>query len=370
MSSIIKFIKHHFFLKYKNSIGLNSVKLKQTWFINHKYEDKFNEIFEKTSFLENVSLSERIYCIIHDIIKKENCPYCDKYVRYANFIEGYRRHCGDRCCSYKDKSVHIDETGLTANEKSAIGISLAQNKIQQNGKTKAQNSQIKIIKRKRMTFINGKNMLQIAAEKAAATKSTTIVNGLNLSELGSLKAARTMETKLNEQGQTIKQQRIESMMISKSKVGKDGLDGFERAFLHGAGKNSSIKYFDTDLYYQGTYEKNFLDFMNSHNEIQNIKRGKRFTYFFNNHKRQYRTDFLYKNIIIEIKSSWTYGKSDKLPQRRIRNHTKFKSVIDSGHRLIVILDKNHFIEVTNDNLNKNLYNEKLEQLVNFFNILL
>jgi len=34
------------------------------------------------------------------------------------------------------------------------------------------------------------------------------------------------------------------MIITKNIVGEDGLDGNERAFLNGAGRNSSIKYYN------------------------------------------------------------------------------------------------------------------------------
>ena len=306
---------------------------------------------------------------MNNIHEKEICPYCDeKDIKYANFSEGYRRHCGYRICSYVDKSTYKDENGLTANEKSAKGISISQRKIEDNGKTRAQNSGLKSSNKKRNTFIDGRNLLTISAERAARTKENTILsNGLNISQSAALKAARTMDIKLMN-GKTIKQQRIEDMIATKSKIGEDGLDGFERCFLHGAGKNSSIKYYNSNLYYQGTYEKNFLDFMTVNNKIDDIKRGERFNYFYKGHERQYRTDFLYKNnIIFEIKSSWTYGKYDE--QLRTKNHIKFESVIDNGFKLFVILDKNNFIEVTKNNINMNLYNEKLEQIEKLIDII-
>lgn len=148
------------------------------------------------------------------------------------------------------------------------------------------------------------------------------------------------------------------MVENRSVIDENGLDGFERAFLNGAGKNSSILYYNAELYYQGTYEKDFLDKINEQNKINNIKRGKRFYYFINDKKRQYRSDFLYDNIIFEIKSSWTYGKTDI--KKREKNHIKFKSVLENGYRLIVVLDKKYFIEITENNIHKDLYYEKLE----------
>jgi hypothetical protein len=150
------------------------------------------------------------------------------------------------------------------------------------------------------------------------------------------------------------------MCKSKSKIGKDGLDSYEREFINGAGRNSSILYYNNDLYYQGSYEKDFLDKVNEQNKISKIKRGARFSYSINGKKRQYRSDFLYENIIFEIKSSWTYGKTNV--EKREKNHIKFKSVLENGYRLIIILDKNFYIEITNNNIGKNLYNEKLKNI--------
>jgi hypothetical protein len=352
------FIKNNFIIKYKKSYGLNSVKLRESWFINNGYEKELEKIINLTEFLGEVTLSERIYCIMNDITIKKKCPYCNnKPIKYANFIEGYRRHCGNRKCSYVDKSVYTDVSGLTANQKSRIGMSKFQKTII-DGKRRSQISGLKSSETKRKTFINGKSMLTLSAERAAKTKEKTILpNGMNVSQFASLKAAKTMNEMVLS-GKTLNQLRIEKMNFTKKIVGLDGLDGYERGFFNGSGKNSSIKFYNTNLYYQGTYEKDFLDYMTKNNRINRVKRGERFNYFFNKLDRQYRSDFLYDNdIIIEVKSSWTYGKTDN--EQRNLNIEKFKSVLNDGYRLIVVLDKMWFIEVNSDNVNHNLYNEKL-----------
>lgn len=362
---MLDFIKNNLFIKYKKSIGLNSSRLKQQWFINNNYENIYHNIIEYTNFLdEKNSLSERIYCILHNIKSKNKCPYCNNKVKYANFNEGYRRHCGNRECSYKDKKHFLDKNGLTANEKTSIGVKISQLKIEDNGKTKAQNSSIKSVDTKRNTIINGKNMIQISIEKSNNTKMNTILpNGLTISKYASLKSSNTMNKKLLN-GKTIKEVRIQKMIKTKSELDDNGLDSFDKGFLNGAGKNSSIKYYNDELYYQGTYEKHFLDFM-FNNNIKNIERGERFDYKFNNKLKQYRSDFKIGNNIFEIKSSWTYGKNDNI--RRSKNHTKFKSVIDSGFNLFVILDKKYYIQIKSINIDDNLYDKKLEL---FENILL
>jgi len=79
-----------------------------------------------------------------------------------------------------------------------------------------------------------------------------------------------------------------------------------------AGKNNNPwikrqKYLDTILHYQSTYE---LDFLNKYFNKYIIENGKSIYYIFNNEKRLYMSDFYLPeyNLIIEIKSSYTYNK--------------------------------------------------------------
>lgn len=92
---------------------------------------------------------------------------------------------------------------------------------------------------------------------------------------------------------------------------------------------------NTQLYYRGTYEKDFLNFC----FINNIKieQGKRIQYFYDESDHYYFSDFYIKskNLIVEIKSSWTYNKYlDK-------NLVKQKTTIESGYNYMFIIDKNY-----------------------------
>lgn len=361
-----KFINTQFIIKYKNNLGLNSIKLRKKWFILNNFEKEYNSIINLTKFLnKNVSLSERLYCILNNIIESKKCPYCGKPQKYSNFNEGYRRHCGNRKCSYLDKSIYVDKNGLTANDKTSIGLKKKQLSLEDNGNTKAKNSAIKAVTKIRKE--KGKTFFKERSKLSAETKYKTISsNGLNIHQIGARKASETMNQLLSN-GNTIKEERLAKMYETKSKIGEDGLDCFERGFLNGAGKNSSIKYYNKDLYYQGTYERDFLDHLKNLKYIDKVERGERFDYFFNNKKRQYRSDFKIGNIIFEIKSNWTYGKNDDI--KRLKNHTKFKSVLDNGYRLIIILDKNYYIELTNANINNNLFMEKLNNINNLKSII-
>jgi len=365
--NLSKFIKDNLLISYKHNIGLNSAKLKKNWFIKNNYINEYNIILYNTQFLNiNSSLSERIYCILNDINNIMYCNYCNDKLKYANFTEGYRRHCGKRTCSYTDKSTYKDNNDLTANERSALGLKKALLSIQENGNTLAKNIAIKQKITKINTIIDGKNLFQIGAEKAAQTKNNIIIDGKNLHIISAQKSAKTMNEKLIN-GQTIKENRLKKMYDTKSKIGTNGLDLFEQGFLNGAGKNSSAYYYNNKLYYQGSYEKYLLDFFNDNNLIEKIKRGNRFIYHINDNNKQYRSDFTFNdNIILEVKSSWTYGKTNE--SLRFQNHLKFKSVLDNNYRLFIFFDKIYFIEFLYEHMYTNLYDLKFKHINEFLKL--
>jgi len=96
------------------------------------------------------------------------------------------------------------------------------------------------------------------------------------------------------------------------------------------------KFKDTDIYYQGEYE---LDFLNKYFEHIEIKRGSSIKYFFNNKECIYFPDFYNEklNLIIEIKSSYWYDK------HKDKNIAKQLACKEQGYNFIFIIDKNYDI---------------------------
>jgi len=90
----------------------------------------------------------------------------------------------------------------------------------------------------------------------------------------------------------------------------------------------------TELYYQGSYEKHFLDFCFINNI--KIKRGKNIKYFLDK-ERVYFSDFYLEesNLIIEIKSYYTLKRDLK------ENFAKRRATLKSGYNYIFIIDKNY-----------------------------
>jgi len=100
-----------------------------------------------------------------------------------------------------------------------------------------------------------------------------------------------------------------------------------------------------NLNYRGTYEKDFLDFCNDTNI--KIQKGKRFEYFIDDKKHYYFSDFYHEkfNLIIEIKSGWTYNNNLEI------NLIKEKAAINNGYNYLFIIDKDYseFMNIIKNN---------------------
>ncbi|NPV12800.1 MAG: hypothetical protein HPY57_13525 [Ignavibacteria bacterium] len=96
------------------------------------------------------------------------------------------------------------------------------------------------------------------------------------------------------------------------------------------------KYENSDLYYQGTYEKDFLD---KYYSIISIKRGPTIKYEYNGIEHYYYSDFYYEklNLIIEIKSKKWYE------EHLEKNIIKEKACREQGYNYIFIIDKNYTV---------------------------
>lgn len=91
----------------------------------------------------------------------------------------------------------------------------------------------------------------------------------------------------------------------------------------------------TNLKYQGTYEKDFLDFCFYKNI--NVEKIPTIKYFFKESERCYYPDFYLpvKNLIIEIKSKYYYEINLE------KNIEKKKACLEQGYNFIFIIDKDY-----------------------------
>jgi len=109
----------------------------------------------------------------------------------------------------------------------------------------------------------------------------------------------------------------------------------EDIFLKTQKKRFKIeKYKNTNIYSQGSYEK---DFLNKFYDKIEIRRAKSFIYIFNEKEHYYHPDFYAPkfNLIVEIKSKYIYELEIE------QNQLKRQACLNEGYNYIFIIDKNY-----------------------------
>ena len=88
------------------------------------------------------------------------------------------------------------------------------------------------------------------------------------------------------------------------------------------------------VYYRGTYE---LDFLKKYSHIYDMINGKTIKYFFDEKDRNYHPDFFIEkfNLIIEIKSDYTYNKEFDM------NQAKRTATLENGYNFIFVINKDY-----------------------------
>ena len=99
------------------------------------------------------------------------------------------------------------------------------------------------------------------------------------------------------------------------------------------------KYKDTELYYNGSYEKYFLELIEKKGFLNEVQQGQSFEYEHNGVRHVYHTDFEFKGKQIEIKSGWTYNKNGADKQLQELNESKWKVV----KNLVVLIGKSEVL---------------------------
>jgi len=97
-------------------------------------------------------------------------------------------------------------------------------------------------------------------------------------------------------------------------------------------KSKKIQYYkDSHIYFQGLYEFDFLE--KYYNKFPDIERGPTITY---KNNKKYFSDFYIPslNLVIEIKSSWTYKLDENIKEKE-------KATVANGFNYIMIIDKDY-----------------------------
>jgi len=106
-----------------------------------------------------------------------------------------------------------------------------------------------------------------------------------------------------------------------------------------------LKFKDTELIYQGTYEFEFLEELELEYGLEwiktNVSRGPNLFYQdpISQSKKLYISDFLINNTVYEIKSSWTWNKNGKDLDLEKRNKAKLTECVKRNYNVVLVLNQ-------------------------------
>ena len=185
--------------------------------------------------------------------------------------------------------------------------------------------------------------------KGVRTKQETIDEyGLNTLQRAAIKCyTKALETKRKDidpkTGLDGVQRSTAKGLRTKAETIIDGLNGFERAMING-GRVKMKKYKNTSIYFQGKWEEYFLQHIeNSYGLkwlIKNVKRGESINYVWEDKHSWYLPDFIIKNVIFEIISSWTWNNNGTNKKLELRNKKKLKAAKKQGYKIRLVMEYN------------------------------
>jgi len=110
------------------------------------------------------------------------------------------------------------------------------------------------------------------------------------------------------------------------------------------------RYKNSNILYQGSYELFFLEKLEEKFGLNILSNIPKFTYILNGISHTYFPDFYIKelNLIIEIKSTWTFNKNGKDKISEIRNITKWNSVKNKNYIFKALFTKKEIVKFINN----------------------
>ena len=295
-------------------------------------------IFDKFSF--NVTLSEGIYLHLHNLTEPPKCLVCNKEVKFKNSNVGYFKTCSVKCAQTSDLTLMAKRE--SCKKKYGVEHHTQRESYKNILKEKIKNNDFGF------TSQGFKNYL----------KNNNVINVSQISDIKD-KVRLTVKNKSVEEKQKI------SNKICATNMAKYGVKNtYELAtrFLY----KEVVTPSGCKIKLQGYEDVGYKKLMETYEETDIIFKRKDvpvFLYIDDNKERKYYPDFWIKkdNLIIEIKSKWTFN------IRKDINMKKIKSAIDAGYNAqIWICSKtsvteifDYKIEITKNNGFSNLLLEKI-----------
>ena len=292
----------------------------------------------------NISILSTHLCETSNTTIRAKCDICGdeielKKTNYTKSLKSHNYYCCQKCAIYKVKKTNLEKYGVNnIFQLDEIKDKIKETNIEKYGvKNPQQNKEIK--NKTEKTNLEKYGVVYTFQSFYIKEKiKETIFNRYGVEH--------PMESE--EIKDKIKKTNLERYGFSSPMKNKDVKKKFEETCLEKYGfnnpmqndkvfektlKNSYFKKNFNDLKYQGTYE---LDFIKKYENL-NIKNCKSINYYFNNKTRKYYPDFYYeeKNLIIEIKSDYTYSKFLE------KNLAKQKRCLELGYNFIFIINKKY-----------------------------
>lgn len=309
-------------------------------------------------------------------IKKDTndgiCPICYKKTNFIGVESGYRKYCSMTCKrigaghavsnTWNKRLNFLKQTYnfqcLECGEKFSTSIRLNKHIIKNHGKKEYYDNHLKK---------NGEDKCKICGKKTNFTgrlsgeysgykyccsnKCANIYRYQQRSKTNLLKYGFENPFQSEEIKKKIKQTFINNYGVDNNMKSEKGKTEYKKSMMKKYNvewplQNKNIldknqksaktlkRYKDTSLWYQGLYEKEFLDLYLI--KYPDIQRGPSIKYTYKNKDKVYHSDFYIPslNLVVEIKSSWIL-KIDK------ESEEKKNAVINNGFKYIMILDKNY-----------------------------
>jgi hypothetical protein len=282
-------------------------------FIKRLKPEEQNKIIRLTSFCpDNVSIQIRIKLIINDIKEYPKCVICDNPVREHNkdlrLLDTCSKECDYQHRANLTKISNLNRYGVESTNKLAMVKEKIKNTMLDNhgvsSYTLTKDFKDKSKKSKIDKYGNS-NYVNPTKGKATKLKRYGDENYNN--------HEKYIETCIEKYG-------VEHVMQSKEIFEKQQIN------CYGAKKYKH-------LYYRGSYELLFITEFEKRFPIEDLDNCFGIKYEKDNKTKIYFPDFLVKkkNIIIEIKSPWTYdnnGKNDELRESNDKKWEAAKSLVD------------------------------------------
>ena len=269
------------------------------------------------------------------------CKYCDKPTKFDSIQCGYQTYCSRKCfkihySKLKTKNNPMHSESAKLNQRNT---NLKRYGVTQNTKRPEIKEQIKKTNKQKYGV---ENVSQNPIIKENSLKSRENTN-LKIFGYKSSFSAESVKEKIKQSN--LKKYGVEyatQAEITKNKIRQTTLDRYGVEYISQNFKFFEImqkhggwaKPYNENIYFRGSYEKDFLD--KFYNKIE-IKQGISFKYVFDNINKIYHSDFYIPslNLIVEIKNSYLLKKDENIIK------AKSKAVIKNGFDYITVVDKDY-----------------------------